>query len=113
MSTVRFPQPTIDPEGRPAEPAAHEERRERMRATACGALIAGALLMLAGKRRAGLALTATGTALTLLQEEETVRAWWEAIPVFVQGTQKLLDDAQHTMNDLSDKRDRLMALLRR
>jgi len=76
-----------------------------------GTLLAGALLTLSGKRRAGLVVTAAAAALTLLEEKETVRAWWSSLPQYLDEAQLLLNQAQHTVDDLAAKREKLRAML--
>jgi hypothetical protein len=75
-----------------------------------GALLTGAILLLSGKRRAGLVVSAAATALTLLDEEDTLRRWWNALPRYLDDAQQLLDQAQHTIEDLTQKRDKLRAM---
>jgi hypothetical protein len=43
---------------------------------ACGSLLTGGMLLLTGQKRAGLVLAASGTALAMLDHEETLRRWW-------------------------------------
>ncbi len=78
-----------------------------------GTLLTGAILLLTGKRRAGLVATAAATALTLLDEQETVREWWNALPRYLDDAQRLLNQAQHTVDDLVEKRDKLRAMFNR
>ncbi len=78
-----------------------------------GTLLVASLLLLRGHRRAGLALTATGTALALLNEQDTVRAWWKAFPIYLDGAQWLLDQAQDATEQLSAKRERLRNIFNR
>jgi len=47
---------------------------------ACGSLICGGLLILSGKKRAGLVAAASGTALAMVEHQDTLREWWEALP---------------------------------
>ncbi len=89
------------------------EHNEWMRAGIGGTLLAGSLLLLTGKRKAGLLVTAAGTALVLLEEQDTVRAWWNALPGYLEDAQRMLDQAQTTIDDLTAKRDKLMGLFGR
>jgi hypothetical protein len=73
-------------------------------------LLAGSLLLLTGKRKAGLLATAAGTALAMLDNREIVAAWWEALPQHLQKAQEILDQTQQTIDDLSAKRDKIMEM---
>lgn len=76
-------------------------------------LLTGALLLIAGKRKAGLLLTATGTALAMLENRDLVGAWWESLPQHLDRAQQILDQTQHTIEDLSAKRDKIMEMFGR
>ncbi len=82
-----------------------------LRIGASCALLTGSLLLLAGKRRAGLLVTATGTALAMVEEKELVKEWWNALPNYLNTAQRMLDQAQETIDDVAAKRDRVMAIL--
>ena len=58
-----------------------------VKVAACGSLITGSLLLLTGKKRAGLVMAASGTALALLDHEDTLRNLWEATPSYVERAQ--------------------------
>lgn len=112
MSAVPMPQPAKYPQGH-VEERGEREYADWMRVGAGGTLLAGSLLLLTGKRRAGLLVTAAGTALVLLQEQEMVRSWWNELPGYLEDAQRMLDQAQMTVDDLTSKRDKLMALFKR
>ena|ERR1700738_1978691 len=76
-------------------------------------LLAGSLLLLTGRRKAGLLATAAGTALAVLEHQELVREWWDSLPAYLEGAQRFLDFATSTVDDLTDKRDKIMSLLGR
>jgi len=84
---------------------------EWVRPTVGGTLLVGSLLLLTGKRKAGLVVVAAGAALALLEEQEAVRDWWGALPRYLDDAQRLLDQAQTTIDDLSAKREKLHAIL--
>ncbi len=107
MSAVPLAQSRNYPHGR------MESGPDWMRIGVGSALIAGALLLLAGKRKTGLAMTATGTTLALLENKEIVREWWESLPGYLDDAQRMLDQAAATIDDLSAKRDKVMGILRR
>jgi hypothetical protein len=88
-----------------------DHNAEWLRIGAGTTLLAGALLLLSGKRRAGLLATAAGAVLTVMDQKETVKVWWDALPGYLDKTQHLLDEAQHTIDDIAAKRDRLKSFL--
>lgn len=112
MSAVPISQSPNYPQGQ-TETRQEREFNDWMRAGVAGTLLTGSLLLLTGKRRAGLLVTAAGTTLALLQEQETVRTWWNALPGYLDDAQKMLDQAQMTIDDLTAKRDKLMGLFRK
>jgi hypothetical protein len=81
-----------------------------MRIGVGASLLTGALLLLAGKRKAGLLATATGTALAMLDNSEIVSEWWEALPQHLDKAQQILDHTQQTIDNLSSKRDRILEM---
>jgi hypothetical protein len=81
-----------------------------MRIGVGASLLTGSLLLLTGKRKAGLLVTALGTALAMLDNKEIVADWWEALPNHLQKAQRMLDQTQQTVDDLTDKRDKVLAL---
>lgn len=91
------------------EPA--HETPEWVRYGAAGSLLAGGILLLTGQRRAGLLLSAAGAALAMVEEKELVKQWWEALPGYLNTTQRMLDQAQETIDDLASKRDKVMSIL--
>ena len=78
-----------------------------------GTRIVGALLLLAGKRRAGTVAAAAGAALTLLDQKETLNAWWNALPVYIDDIQRILDQVQETVEEIAIQREKLHRILAR
>jgi hypothetical protein len=76
-------------------------------------LLTGSLLLLTGKRKAGLLATFAGATLAALEHKEVVREWWDALPGYLDTAQQMLDQATSTIDDLSSKRDKIMSLLGR
>jgi uncharacterized protein YjeT (DUF2065 family) len=95
------------------ERASSSRNQEWLRISGGCTMLAGALLLLAGKRRAGLLTTAAGTVLTVLDQKETVKECWNALPGYLETAQQMLDEAQHTIDDIAAKRDKVMSLLGR
>jgi hypothetical protein len=78
-----------------------------------GSLLAAGLLLLAGQRRAGLLVAASGTAMALLGEQETVRSWWNALPGYLDEGQQLINQLQGAVDGLETQRERLERFLSR
>jgi len=78
---------------------------------ASGALIAGGLLLLLGKRRIGTVVAASGAALALLEEQEAVRELFQQLPGYIDEAQRLADRVQDTVEDLAEKRAHLRRIL--
>ena len=80
---------------------------------ACGSLITGGLLLLSGQKRAGLVMAASGTALALLDHEETLRNWWDAMPEYVDRAQYMLEQVQDVVEDITEKGESIRRVLSR
>jgi hypothetical protein len=76
-----------------------------------GGLLAGGLLLLTGNRRAGLITAASGTALALLDQQETVREWWNAMPAYIDKAQHLLGKLEEGVAEIAQQRERLHRIL--
>jgi len=80
---------------------------------AAGTLVASAALLLAGKRRAGMVAAASGTALALLDQQETLSAWWNTLPGYIEEVQRMLGQVQSTVDELAIQREKLRRVLTR
>ncbi|MGD0735994.1 MAG: hypothetical protein ABR976_12645 [Terracidiphilus sp.] len=78
---------------------------------ATGALVAGAALLMGRQRRAGLAVACVGTALALIDQEDAVRACWDAIPGYLDHAERALAQLQEVVRDVADNRDKLGRIL--
>ena len=101
---LRQPEPSHTTENEPSP---------TLRLAAGGTLLAGAVLMLAGKRKAGLAFTATGTALTLLHEKETTLRWWTALPLILSNAQRVISKAEQAMGEVNARKDRFRSIFKK
>jgi len=81
------------------------------RIAAGGSLLARGLLLLTGNRKAGLLTAASGTALALLDQQETVKLWWDALPGYIDKVQDLLGRVEATVSELEGQRARLGQIL--
>jgi hypothetical protein len=78
-----------------------------------GTLVAAGLLLLSGQRRAGMVAAASGTALALVDQKETLHTWWNALPGYIDQVQGVLDQVQTTVNEVATKREALRRVLTR
>jgi hypothetical protein len=81
------------------------------RVAAGGTLLAGGLLLLTGRRRAGLAAAAAGTTLALLDQKEAVSYFWRLLPAYIDNVQRVLENVEATVEDISVKREKLRRIL--
>jgi len=109
MVVVPLPQP--ENEYAPAPRRCKTQTPNWVRFVASGTLVAGGLLLLNGRRRAGLAVAASGTALAMLDQKEVLRALWNEIPGYIDDLQGMLGKVQGTVDELSAQRERLHRIL--
>ncbi len=84
-----------------APPAEGANSTNWIRIAAASTLAASGALLLTGNRRAGLVTAVSGTALAMLDQQETLRAWWDMLPGFLEELQGMLNRAQLAVEDLS------------
>jgi hypothetical protein len=118
-SEERYPQSYGSEAGVPAAgsatfPARASRRREVdwVQLLAAGTIVAGGALMVAGSRKAGLAVAVGGTALALLEEQDTVAAWWRSLPEYLHRAQDFLDQVEGYMVEASAQGRRLQGIFR-
>lgn len=78
-----------------------------------GTLMAGALLVLTGNRKSGIAVAATGTALAVLDQQELIVSWWRQLPGYIERAQQLIGQVQGAVEEMASKRDALRQALHR
>ncbi|MFZ1087547.1 MAG: hypothetical protein WAN35_21495 [Terracidiphilus sp.] len=76
-----------------------------------GSLVTAGLLLLAGKQKAGMVAAAAGTALALLDQQETLYSWWNELPTYIDQVQSVLSKVQDTVNEVAVKREALRRVL--
>jgi hypothetical protein len=112
MSVTAFPQSPSHPQGQ-AEVLPPEQEKDWFALTAGGTFLAGALLLMSGRKRAGLVVTAAAAAVTLVDHQEAIREWWNTLPQHLDKAQRLLDRAQRTVDDLAATREKVRSILNR
>jgi hypothetical protein len=78
---------------------------------AAGTLATSGVLLANRHRRAGLVTAAAGTALAMLDQQEAVRKWWDALPACLTEAQNILARVQTALDDIAAQRERLHQLL--
>lgn len=84
-----------------------------LRVTSAGALAASGVLLMAGKRRAALAVAATGTALAIVDQQDLVRTLWNHLPGYLEDVQGILTRAQGAVDEFSAQGERLRNIFSR
>lgn len=99
----------------PETPSAggQEDSRYWVRVAAAGALATSGVLLMGNKRRAALIAAAAGTALTVLDQQDTVRNWWGHLPGYLEEVQRVLNKAQGAVDELAAQGERLRNILSR
>jgi hypothetical protein len=83
------------------------------RSLAAGTLLASAVLLLTGKRKAAVAVAAAGTAVALIEDPESVKKFWDDIPNYVQAGQKVLARMEGLVEQAAEQGMRLKDILRK
>jgi hypothetical protein len=80
---------------------------------AAGTLLASAVLLVTGKRKAAIAVAAAGAAVALLEDPDGVRRFWGDVPSYVQAGQKLLARVEGLVEQAAEQGIRLKDVLKR
>jgi diadenosine tetraphosphate (Ap4A) HIT family hydrolase len=56
---------------------------------------------------------ATGTALALLDQQDTLKRWWLVLPGYIDEVQRLLNQTQSAVEEFSAQRQKLGSVLGR
>jgi hypothetical protein len=113
MGVTAFPQTANYPQGHAEILPPRQADPDWVGMAVGGAFLVGSLLLISGKKRAGLVVTTAAAALTLLEQQETIREWWNTLPQYLDDAQRVLNQAQETIDDLAAKRDKLRAMFNR
>lgn len=97
----------------PANGGRRAECSHWLRVVSAGTLATSGVLLMAGKRRAALVTAVAGTALTILDQQDTVRSWWGRLPGYLEEVQSILTRAQGAVDELSAQGERLRNILSR
>jgi hypothetical protein len=83
-----------------------------IRYAAAGTLAASGALLITGNRRAGLVAAASGVVLAMIDQQETVSAWWNMLPGFLEELHATLGRAQVAVEDISTQGQKLRNVFR-
>jgi hypothetical protein len=82
------------------------------RGLAAGSLLTGAVLLATGRRKTGLAVTAIGSLVALLEESDGVRELWDDLPDYIHTAQEALGRFEGFVQDLAEQGDRIRRVIR-
>jgi hypothetical protein len=111
MVVVPLPNPAAHKQDAPG--SAHTESNQWLRYAAGGSLIAGALLLVTGKYRAGMLAAAAGTALAAIDQQDIIHEWWTALPTLADDAGRILNQVQGVVETFDAQREKLHALVHR
>ncbi|MGH9560848.1 MAG: hypothetical protein ACRD3S_05270 [Terracidiphilus sp.] len=92
-------------------PIRTSDSRQFLRMVAAGTLVTSGVLLATGKRRAGLAMALSGTALVMIEQRESVGRFWNALPRYLGAIQGALGRAQVVVEDLNAQSEKLRHIL--
>ena len=75
------------------------------------AMVAGAVLLVTGRKRQGLAIAVAGATGTLLERPQAVQELWAALPGHIRNGQDFLVRAESLLERLSEQAARLREIL--
>lgn len=81
------------------------------RAVAAGTLVAGAFLLLSGRRKGALAAVVAGGVVAALEKPQLLRDIWENTPKYLRAGQDFLLRAEDVVDDLRAKSEKLKGML--
>jgi hypothetical protein len=84
-----------------------------VRTVAVGSLLTGVILLLSGKRKAGVAVAAAGTLFALAEEPEAVKQWWNGMPGYVKSAKDLLGKVEGFVEQLAEQGETVRRIVRR
>ncbi len=95
-------------------PAAISPRNQQWtRALAAGALVTGAALLLAGRKKGALIAAGLGAAAVLAEDPQAVREMWRRTPEYLSDGHALLERLEDVVENLTEQSNRVQQLLRR
>jgi hypothetical protein len=93
------------------DPNAVEEPNDWLKLAAGAAMVAGGLLLLGNRRRAGALVSLAGAGLALVDQQDAVRNWWNHLPEYVDRVQNVINQVQSRVDEFTAKRESLQNVL--
>jgi hypothetical protein len=81
------------------------------RTVAAGSFVVGAILLIAGRRKSALAVSAAGAAVALLENPDIVREAWASMPRMVRASQDFLVRIEDFVEELNKQGGRIRKVL--
>ena len=81
------------------------------RAVAATSLLAGAYLLVTGRRKSALAVAAGGAAVALLENPEMLREFWKGVPGYLRSAKDMLVRVEEFVEDIAERGDKLRKTL--
>jgi hypothetical protein len=82
-----------------------------VRTVAAGTLVTGAILLATGRRKAGLAIAAAGTAFALVEDPEGVKKVWNNIPDYLDNGHNMLSRFEKFIGELTSQGEKLRSVV--
>ncbi len=109
MAVVQITESINDPELAPA--TSESACDDWLLYSAAGTLVAGGLLLVTGNRKAGLLVALTGAALAMLDQKETVKSCWDALPGYLNEIQGVVARVQDTVEEIATQGAKLRSMV--
>ena len=90
-----------------------EQEMTWLRAIAAGSLVAGAALLLTGRKRAALTASGLGAAVILAEDPDAVKELWHRVPDYLQDGHELLGRLEGVLDGITEQGGRVRQLVRR
>jgi len=81
------------------------------RTIAAGSFVVGALLLISGRRKSAIAVSAAGAAVALLESPETVRELWNSMPRVIRSGQDFLVRVEDFVEELNKQGQNIRKVL--
>ena len=82
-----------------------------VRTVAAGSLVTGAVLLAAGKRKAGLTVAAAGTVFALVEDPAGVKKVWNSLPDYLENGHTLLSRFEKFVGELTTQGEKLRSVV--
>jgi len=87
------------------------DNKQWLRTVAAGSLVTGAILLATGKRKAGLAVAAAGTAFALAEDPGAVKKVWNSLPDYIESGHSMLARFEKFVGELTAQGEKLRSVV--